>query len=175
MRVQNAENRFLEELMSMLRVKNMERSKKGEETVEADQAVCLGILIIVSAVDIKCRKIPVEILALMNAGAIIFQCLCHREDVALIAGGMVIGIVFLAVSRITKEGVGYADSLGILGMGIYLGLWKLFEVLAGAFFLLAFCAMVVLARKKMSRKIALPFYPFLTAGYIFWLAGEIGI
>lgn len=143
--------------------------------MKADQAVCLGILIIVSAIDIKCRKIPAGILLSMNIGAFIFQCLCHREDAALILGGAATGIMFLAVSRITKEGVGYADSLGILGMGIYLGLWKLFEVLAGAFFLLALCAMVVLARKKMSRKIALPFYPFLTTGYIFWLAGEIGV
>ena len=143
--------------------------------MKADQAVCLGILIIVSAIDIKCRKIPVGILASMNVGALIFFFFCRGEDVALIAGGMAIGIVFLTISRITKEGVGYADSLGILGMGIYLGLWKLFEVLAGAFFLLALCAMIVLARKKMSRKIALPFYPFLTASYIFWLTGEIGV
>ena len=141
--------------------------------MKADQAVCLGILIIVSAIDIKCRKIPVGILASMNVGALIFQCLRRGEDVALIAGGMAIGIVFLTISRITKEGVGYADSLGILGMAP--GGWQQFAELAGAFFLLALCAMIVLARKKMSRKIALPFYPFLTASYIFWLTGEIGV
>lgn len=143
--------------------------------MEVDQIVCLGILIIVSVIDIKYRKIPVEILAAMNAGAVVFRCLCHREDVVLIAGGIVTGIVFLFISKGTKEGVGYGDSLGILGLGIYLGVWKLFEVLAGAFFMLTICAIIVLAGKKMSRKAALPFYPFLTAAYVLWMAGEIGV
>lgn len=143
--------------------------------MEADQIVCLGILVIVSVIDIKYRKIPVRILIAMNVGAFIFQCLCRREEVVLVAGGVIVGIVFLLISRVTEEGVGYGDSLGILGLGIYLGLWKLFEVLAGAFFMLAICAVAVLIRKKMSRKIALPFYPFLTAAYVFWLAGEIRI
>lgn len=143
--------------------------------MKADQIVCLGILVIVSVIDIRYRKIPVKILAAMNAGAFIFQCLCQKEDIVLIVGGIAIGVAFLAISRATKEGVGYGDSLGILGLGIYLGLWKLFEVLAGAFFLLALCAIGVLIRKKMSRKIALPFYPFLTAAYIFWMIGEIGV
>lgn len=143
--------------------------------MEADRIVCLGILVIVSVVDMKYRKIPVGILAVMIAGACVFQCLCHKEDTALIAGGVAVGIVFLFISRVTKEGVGYGDSLGILGLGIYLGLWKLFEVLAGALFLLALCAIVVLAGKKMSRKAALPFYPFLTAAYVLWMAGEIGV
>lgn len=142
---------------------------------EIDQIVCLGLLIIVSAIDIKYRKIPVEILMAMNVGAVIFQCLCHREEVVLIAGGVAAGIVFLAISKMTEEGVGYGDSLGILGLGIYLGLWKLFEILASAFFLLALCAIVVLASKRMSRKIALPFYPFLTAAYVLWMIGGIGV
>lgn len=143
--------------------------------MKADQMVCLGILVIVSAIDIKYRKIPAEILAAINVGAFLFQCLCHKEDAALVAGGIVTGIMFLLISKVTGEGVGYGDSLGILGLGIYLGLWKLFEVLAGAFFLLALCAIIVLVRKKMSRKMSLPFYPFLTIAYVFWMAGELAI
>lgn len=143
--------------------------------MRADQVVCLGILFVVSVIDMKYCKIPIGILAAMNAGAFIFQFLYYKEDKVLVAGGIVIGAVFLFISRVTGEGIGYGDSLGILGLGAYLGLWKLFEVLSGAFFLLALCSVIVLVRKKMSRKIALPFYPFLTAGYVLWMIGEIRV
>lgn len=143
--------------------------------MEIDLIMCLGILIIVSVIDIKYRKIPVQVLAAMSAGAFLGQCLCRREDIILIAGGIATGAVFLLVSRVTEEGVGYGDSLGILSLGIYTGLWNLLEILAGAFFLLALCAVIVLVRKRMSRKHSLPFYPFLTAAYIFWMIGELSI
>lgn len=137
--------------------------------------ICLAALIIVSAIDMKYRKIPVQILAAMNIGAILYQCLCRREDIILIMGGAAAGVVFLFISRVTKEGVGYGDSLGILGLGIYVGLWKLLEILAGAFFILAICAVIIMVRKKMSRKYALPFYPFLTTAYALWMIGELNI
>ena len=72
----------------------------------------------------------------------------------------------------------------ILLLGIYLGIWKLLIVLSGAFFLLTLAAVVLLSyysirgkgmaqgtvgMKKISRKYALPFYPFLTCGYILYL------
>lgn len=143
--------------------------------MEISQIICLGILIIISAIDIKYREIPVGILLAVNVGALVYQCLCHGEDVVLIAGGMAVGAAFLFISRVTGESVGYGDSLGIVGLGIYVGLWKLIEILTGAFFMLALCAVPVLVRRKMSRKCALPFYPFLAASYIIWVIGEIRV
>lgn len=139
------------------------------------QIVCLGVLIIVSVLDIKYRKIPMRMLAVMIIGAVIYQGLCGREDAVLIVGGIAVGVVFLFISRVTKEGMGYGDSLGILGLGIFLGLWKLVEVLAMAFFMLALFGALVLAVKKMSRKCALPFYPFLAVAYAVWTVGELKI
>lgn len=143
--------------------------------MEISQMICLGILVIISVIDTKWRKIPVCILAGMIIGALAYQCFWCKGDIVLIVGGIAVGGVFLIVSRITKEGMGYGDSLGILGLGIYLGLWKLLEILAGAFFLLALSGIFVLAAKRMSRKCALPFYPFLTAAYMVWVIGEAGL
>ena len=143
--------------------------------MEVSRIICLGILIIVSVIDLKCRKIPVNILAAASAGALIYRCLCCRESVMLLAGGIGIGVFFLFISRITQESIGYGDSLGILCLGIYLGMWKLLEILAGAFFLLALCGIAVLIRKRMSRKSALPFYPFLAVSYAACLLAERGI
>lgn len=143
--------------------------------MEISQIVCLGILIIISVIDIKYRKIPVGVLAAANIGALVYQCLCYGGDILLIIGGMMTGAVFLIISKVTGEGIGYGDSMGILGLGIYVGLWNILEILAGAFFVLAVCAIAVLIKKKMSRKGALPFYPFLTIAYIIWVAEEIKV
>lgn len=156
-------------------VQSADKYRKEGETVEVSQIVCMGILIIVSIIDLKYRKIPAGILAAVSGGAFIYQCLCRREDVILIAGGIGIGVFFLYISRVTRESIGYGDSLGILSLGIYLGMWKLLEILAGAFFLLALCGIVVLIRKKMSRKSALPFYPFLALSYMICLIVERGL
>ncbi len=141
--------------------------------MEVSQIICMGILTAVSVIDIRCREIPLKLLAASGIGAAAYQAFGLGEDFLLIVGGAAVGVLFVLISRVTGEGVGYGDSLGILGLGIYLGLWRLLEVLAGAFFLLALCAGAVLIRKKMSRKASLPFYPFLTAAYVFWMIGEI--
>ena len=133
---------------------------------EINQVICIGMLTILSAVDIYCRKIPVNILILANLAVSGYQILTRKDDVWLIMGGIAIGGVFLLVSKVTGEGMGYADSWAILILGIYLGLWELVEVLAGAFFLLAAASAVCLTVKKMSRKCRLPFFPFLAAGYL---------
>ena len=118
------------------------------------QMVCLGILAGMSVTDLLYRKVSGELLAAAGIGAVIFQ-ICYGKC-----------------------------NVWILGGGIYLGIWKLLIVLSGAFFLLALAAVVLLSyysirgkgmaqgtvgMKKISRKYALPFYPFLTCGYILYL------
>lgn len=140
-----------------------------EMIVEISRGICLFLLIVMSMTDMKIRKIPFVVLAAGNAVAGLYQLVFRQEDMISIAGGAMVGIIFLIAGRLTGESIGYGDGMGILGLGIYLGFWKLLEVLVGAFFFLAIGAVVALCRKKMSRKCALPFYPFLTAGYAVWL------
>ncbi len=71
--------------------------------------------------------------------------------------------------------MGYGDSWGVVILGIYLGLWGLIEVLSVTFFMLALFAAVVLSKKKMSAKCGIPFYPFLTGGYLAMLFIEGGL
>lgn len=139
--------------------------------MEISRIICLGMLTGISALDIAYRKVPEKILLIMIAGATGYQAVCREEDIRIITAGALVGAAFIFMSKVTKEGIGYGDSLGILALGMYLGLWNLLEVLCGAFFLLAFCGAVLLTRRRMSRKCALPFYPFLTIGYVLWMIG----
>lgn len=84
-------------------------------------------------------------------------------------------MLFLIISRVTEEGMGYGDSWGILVFGIYLGLWELIEVLLTAFFILAVFSAAVFIRKKLRGGYAIPFYPFLTGGYLTVMFIEGGV
>lgn len=132
--------------------------------------ICMGVLISLSVVDIYYRKIPVDILIMGSLSALGYQIFIEKGDPWLILGGTGIGILFLLVSKITGEGIGYGDSWAILIMGVYLGIWRLLEVLAGAFLILAAVSGVGLAVKRMSRKLRIPFFPFLAAGYLISVA-----
>ena len=133
---------------------------------EISQVFCMGILLSLSVIDIHFRRIPVDILVMGSIAALVYQGITRQADLWMAAGGAGVGILFLLVSKVTREGFGYGDSWAILALGIYLGLWGVLDVLAGTFCLLAAASLICLTAKKMSRKHTIPFIPFLAAGYL---------
>lgn len=133
------------------------------------QIICLGSLTGLSVTDIYYRKIPADILIMGAVGTLLYQIMFRNENLWVLGGGMIIGSIFLLVSKVTGEKIGYGDSLAIMILGAYMGMWELLRTLSGAFALLAVVSMLLLCRKKMSRKYALPFFPFLTGGYLLTL------
>lgn len=130
------------------------------------EAICLLILLLLSVTDIRMRKVSVYILAAAGIGSILYQLLVGKMNLWLLTGGCLTGIAFVLLSKITDEGIGYGDSIGILVLGIFLGFWRMLTVISTAFFLLLCVLIPVMWKKRMSRKAALPFYPFLTGGYL---------
>ena len=128
--------------------------------------VAMVILTGLSFMDYKIRKVPRDVLLLCMAGTVLYQAVTQNIDWMVSLGGGLIGMIFIGISKITREAIGYGDSLAILILGIYLGVWGLLEVLATSFFILGILALgcVTLRRKK---SLAFPFYPFLTVGYLF--------
>ena len=133
---------------------------------EISQVFCMGILLSLSVIDIHFRRIPVDILVMASIAALVYQGITRQADLWMAAGGAGVGILFLLVSKVTREGFGYGDSWAILALGIYLGLWGVLDVLAGTFCLLAAASLICLTAKKMSRNHTIPFIPFLAAGYL---------
>ncbi len=140
-----------------------------------DQIVCLGILSALSVLDIVRRRISAALLAVLGLGVLLYQGFTRQTDGWLILGGGLTGLGFLLFSRVTKEGLGYGDSLLILILGLYLGLWRLLGALTVTFFLLFLVDLPLLAIKKMSRKYSLPFYPFLAGGCLALFISEGGV
>ena len=140
-----------------------------------DKVICLLFLIIVAVRDIQMRKISIYALITGGILSVLYQVIEGKMDILLILGGVLTGGMFLLISKVTGEGVGYGDSFLILVLGIYLGFYQLLIVLSAAFFLLLCVSLPVLWFKKMSGKCTVPFLPFLTGGYLcFVLTGGIG-
>lgn len=136
---------------------------------KVSQIICLGSLAGLSVTDVYYRKVPVEILVMGAAGTFIYQLYCRSISLWVLAGGIGVGVLFLLVSKVTREGIGYGDSLAILILGAYMGLWELLKVLSGTFVLLFAVSAAGLSMKKMSRRYTLPLFPFLTVGYLLGL------
>ena len=129
--------------------------------------IALIILSGLSIMDYKIRKVPRDVLLICMAGSVIYQVVTKEVNWGLSAAGGFVGILFLMMSRLTQEAIGYGDSLAIMILGIYLGIWGLLEVLVTSFFILAVIALFFLAVRQKKKKVTFPFYPFLTAGYLF--------
>ncbi|MEG0227865.1 MAG: prepilin peptidase [Lachnospiraceae bacterium] len=119
-----------------------------------------------AGMDMKWRAIPVGWLGMGSVGVVVFRLLSTGENQTLWWLGTAIGIVFIGISRMTDEGLGYGDSWMILLLGSFLGFWKLLSLLGIAFLLSGGMAALCIGKKKWNRKQALPFIPFLAVGYM---------
>ena len=122
---------------------------------KVNEVICLLILLFFSIMDIQMRKVSVYMLAAAGAGSILYQLLAGKMNLWLLAGGCLIGVSFVLLSKITDEGIGYGDSIGILVLGIFLGFWRVLTVISTAFFLLLCVLIPVMWKKRMSRKAAM--------------------
>ena len=130
------------------------------------RVIAMGVLTGLSVMDCKIRKVPGDILMMCMAGSIIYQAVTKAVDWRLSLIGGLTGILFLGMSRFTQEAIGYGDSLAILILGIYLGIWGLLEVLTTSFFILAVMTLFCLVIRRKNTRLTVPFYPFLTVGYL---------
>ena len=57
------------------------------------QIIGMGMLSVLSIVDIQFRKVPVEILAAANLAVLVYQIMFQREELWLVLGGVAVGPV----------------------------------------------------------------------------------
>jgi len=118
-----------------------------------------------SVEDIRFRKLSGEPLAMMMVLGIGYQIYEESSSWITVLCGMGIGLVFLGISYITKEALGYGDSILIGVLGLFVGAIELIEILMVTWIGVMVIAMILLMIKRFHRRTALPFVPFLTVGY----------
>ena len=128
-------------------------------------AVALGVL---SALDIKTRRLPVIVLVVISILLVIFRILQPYHPFLWLGGGM-LGVGFLVVSKVTEEAIGYGDSWTIILLGVFLGIWEVMLLLLITFFITGVIG-GLLCLKKADKKTGIPMLPIMTAVYLgMWL------
>lgn len=133
---------------------------------EVTEAVMLIFLAVGAVWDVRTQKIPAGYLAAGTCGTLAWQMISSPVSWYLWFGGVFTGMVFLLLSKYTKEGIGYGDSWMIVNLGMFLGIWKLMIILIFAFFTVSMAAGAGMLAGKFNRKTRISFFPFLLSGYV---------
>ena len=126
----------------------------------------LLFLAIAAKRDVKTKDITIGYLVIGITVVLIYQIFWRKLSVLSFVLGIITGGIFLGLSKLTEEGIGYGDSLMILILGAFLGVWKLMLVLMIAFLGVSIISMIGLHMGVLSRSSKVAFYPYLLAGYV---------
>lgn len=128
--------------------------------------VTVTALIICSYVDIRYRKVEKRIAGIYAAAVLAGRLAEGGNGMAALLTGLVPGILFLFLSFVTRQGIGYGDSVLILILGASAGIEAELEILLLAFALSGIWAVVLFFRKRGNVRQEFPFVPFLLAGAV---------
>ena len=78
--------------------------------------------------------------------------------------GAIIGGIFLIISVVTREKIGYGDSLVFLAIGLIMGGERCFVIIFWSFLLCSIFSLVAIILKKTTFKSTVAFMPFVLAG-----------
>lgn len=126
---------------------------------------CLLFLVLCAGIDMRYKSIPAALIIIAAAGSAAGLVLLNGDWV-LAAGGALIGVFCLIVSKLTRQGFGYGDSLLILILGVFIGIWHIISVLLIAFLSSSVYSIFLLIIGKKGPKYSYPFIPFLVLGYL---------
>ena len=128
--------------------------------------VMLGFLTYCGILDWKTREIPMWLLTLYSGVSVGLTFLLREERLGSIIVGFGVGVIFLLISKMTKEAVGYGDSWIITILGVYLGGQRLIWTLFLSSFFAGLVALFLLWKNKWKGGSSLPFVPFLAASFL---------
>ena len=116
--------------------------------------------------DWRKKEIPLLCLLLMTVVVGIFSIACPEKLLWSRVGGGALGALFFLISKVTKEAIGYGDSLLILILGVHLGLSLVLQMLLLASLPAGVVSLFVLLKKRWNKSATIPFVPFLLVGYL---------
>lgn len=133
----------------------------------------LSWMLVWAGSDIRHRAVRLEPVVLVLICGLVWQAVNGRLFVWDTAGGILMGAAAWAFSCLTEGRLGKGDALVILCLGLYMGLAVSLAVLMLSLVLSSAAALYLLAIRKKPAGTAIPFIPFLTGGFIIFLAAEV--
>ena len=126
----------------------------------------LIFLLICSVWDLHTKRIPIWLLGVGAGGIILFHLFRNNVNLFSVFGGVGIGAICLIVSKVTKEALGYGDSLLICLLGGYVGFINILWIITVAFGLAGIFSLIFFVGKSRYKEKTIPFIPFLTISYM---------
>lgn len=128
-------------------------------------SILIGILLLISLIDIKSKIIPNKCILLGIAlGAIVLVLNDNISIVDAFLGFVICGGIIATISIITKGDIGMGDAKLFGCIGIFFGLQTTLEIMLIATIISGLTGLILLTLKKVNRKTALPFAPFIFVG-----------
>lgn len=123
-----------------------------------------AILTVCAWLDIRYRKVYGSVILVYILFAAAGHLACGETSILVLGAGLVPGVICLLISLISREALGFGDSILILASGFSLGLQTCAGLVIWAFFLSGFWALLLLCRSRTNRRKEFPFVPFLLVG-----------
>ena len=119
-----------------------------------------------SVSDARKKTMPIVLLFVFSMAVAVFAVFDDSVSVRLRVGGVIMGILFLLISKCSKEAIGYGDSWLILLLGIYLGYLRAIGILFIASLIAGVVSVFYLWKRGWKKKATLPFVPFISISYL---------
>ena len=130
--------------------------------------VALGIA---SIIDLKTKKIPVQlVVGMLIAGVFRTMLLVYETDnikglIFNIILSMIPGLFMLLISFLSKQSIGYGDSLIVLAMSFFLSAEELIGIIMFSMTMAGIVALILIVVAKKKKNYEMAFCPFLILGY----------
>ncbi len=130
--------------------------------------VCL--LGLTSFDDFKSKQVRVLEIFLFGLLGIIINFFGKNISLPSIIGGVLVGVVLLGFSIISREKIGKGDALIIMVAGIYLGFFQTLKLLWIASIIGVIAGLLIIKKKNKGFGYEMPFVPCLLVGYLIMTA-----
>lgn len=123
-------------------------------------------LTIAGGIDLKKQEIPLILLLKMGICIGLFRILIVDLSCKEMISGLLIGVAFLGVGKLTKEAIGYGDGWIILLLGFYKGGFVLLQIVLTASMAAAVVSGIYCIWNGWKKRHTIPFVPFLAVAYL---------
>lgn len=129
----------------------------------------LGLLGLCSLEDVKYRRLTVIYILMFGIVGVILHMFAPVCSIYSILWGMLLGIVLILISVVTRGSLGMGDGILLVVTGVYLGGYGNLQLFLYGLLLSALCSLGLLLLKRKKRKDEIAFVPFLLLSYFFLL------
>ncbi|MCC8168655.1 MAG: prepilin peptidase [Clostridiales bacterium] len=130
------------------------------------QIIILTGLAVNTFFDAKSRNISLIVVGITAACGLCWRLATGSLFTQDVLMGLLPGIIWLLLAKVTRESVGYGDAWVLLAAGLVLGGNDMLLMCTVAIFLAGIIALVLLVFFHKGGKYEMPFMPFLMVGYI---------